>query len=313
VTAAPRVAVVVVTYNSATVLPGLVASLPAGMAGTTWQLVIVDNASADDTLDVARSVAPDALVLATGRNDGYAAGINAGVEVAEPHDAVLVLNPDVRLRPGAGSVLAATCADPGTGIAVPRLVDGEDRLILSLRREPTLLRAWADALIGAERAGRIGRLGEVVSVAQTYAHPQQTDWAEGSTVMVSAECWRRCGPWDEEFFLYSEETEYALRARDHGLVTWFVPTAEAVHLEGDSRVSPGLWMLLVLNRLRLYRRRHGSAASAAYWAALVVREGSRAALGREPNQRAVRALLRPSMVRARPGPDLVASGVSGGA
>ena len=56
-----------------------------------------------------------------------------------------------------------------------------------------------------ERAGRLGRLSEVVSTPGTYERLQRVDWADGSTVMVSAGCWDLCGPWDESFFLYSEE------------------------------------------------------------------------------------------------------------
>ncbi len=119
--------------------------------------------------------------------------------------------------------LLAALDEPGTGVAVPRLLDGDGVLVPSMRREPTLVRAVADAVLGASRAGAVGRLGEMVTGAGEYDRAQQTDWAEGSTQLVSAECWRRCGPWDESFFLYSEETDFHLRVRDHGLTTRYVP------------------------------------------------------------------------------------------
>jgi GT2 family glycosyltransferase len=145
----------------------------------------------------------------------------------------------------------------------------------------------------------------VVTDPGRYLAETVTDWAEGSTQLISGECWQRCAPWDESFFLYSEETDFALRARDAGFVTRFTPAARAVHLEGDSRVSPGLWTLLTLNRLRLYRRRHGAFGAAGFWSALLLRETSRAVLGRVPSRAAVRALLNPTRLRQRPGPELV--------
>ena len=124
-------------------------------------------------------------------------------------------------------------------------------------------------------------------------------------MLISAQCWRACAPWDESFFLYSEETDFALRARDAGYATRFTPQARAVHLGGESRQSSGLWSLLVLNRVRLYRRRRGRLRGVAFWAALLLRELSRAAIGRRPSRAAARALLSPARWRERPGPAMV--------
>jgi GT2 family glycosyltransferase len=299
------VAVVVVTYHSEALLPDLLASLGPGLAGVAWHLTVADNASTDGTVPALRRLAPEATVVEMGGNRGYAAGINAAVAAAGPHTAVLVLNPDVRLRPGCVPELLRALRVPGTGIAVPRLADGHGELIRTMRREPTIRRTLGDALLGATRAGRFPALGEVVTDPGRYLAETVTDWAEGSTLLISGKCWQRCAPWDESFFLYSEETDFALRARDAGFVTRFTPAARAVHLEGDSRVSPGLWTLLTLNRLRLYQRRHGALAAAGFWSALLLRETSRAVLGRVPSRAAVRALLNPTRLRQAPGPDLV--------
>lgn len=300
------VAVVVVTYNSADVVAGLLESLPAGLGDVPAQVVVVDNGSRDDTLEVVRSTAPDATVVATGRNDGYAAGINAGVAEAGNAVAILVLNPDVRLGPGCVPELLRALDRTGAGVVVPRLDDAAGQLIHSRRREPTLRRTLADALLGAERAGRIADLGEVVTDPGAYRVESATDWAEGSTQLISAACWRAAGPWDESYFLYSEETDFALRARDSGYQTWFVPAAHAVHLEGGSAGKPALWRLLVANRLRLYGRRHSPVATTAFWAVLVLREASRAAVGKATSRAALRALLSLSYLRDRPGPHSVA-------
>ncbi len=301
-TNAEAVAVVVVTYNSAGLMSDLVASLPQGLGTVPWQLVVVDNASSDDTLGTVRRLAPHARLIGTGRNAGYAAGINAGVAAAGPHTAVLVLNPDVRLGSGCVDHLLRAVREPRVGVAVPRLVDAESVRIDSMRREPTIRRTLADALLGARRAGRHPALGEVVTDPLLYEREQVTDWAEGSTQLISAECWSACGPWDESYFLYSEETEFGLRARDLGFETRYVPAAVATHLEGGSGSSPQLWALLVVNRVRLYRRRHGPLLGAGFWAATLLRETSRAALGRSRNRAAVRALLSPARLKERPGP-----------
>lgn len=299
--AAPRIAVCIVTFNSAELIRDLAASLPAGCEGTQWSVVVADNASSDDTLSEVARWMPAATIVETGANRGFGAGVNRAIEAAGDQDGYLILNADVRLGRGCVATLAASLSRE-VGIVVPRLTDAEGRLIWSQRREPTLVRAWADALIGAERAGRRPLLGEVVTDPRLYEAPRVTDWAEGSTQLVGAECLRRCGPWDESFFLYSEETEFDLRARDHGLRTLYQPAATAQHLEGGSAGSPRLWSLLVANRVALYGARHGRAATATFWLATVAREGGRALLGKPTSRAALRDLVSPRRMRQRRGP-----------
>ncbi|MFN0030178.1 MAG: glycosyltransferase family 2 protein [Acidimicrobiales bacterium] len=296
------IAVVVVTYNSAPLISGLVESLGPGLAGLEWHLTVVDNASHDDTVAQVNAAAPYATVVQTGRNAGYAAGINAGLAACAHHTAVLVLNPDVRLGPGCGAILLRELRVSGTGIAVPLLLDRFGKRIDSQRREPTIMRAVGDLLLGSRRAGRFARLGQVVTAAEEYERPAVVDWAEGSTLMISAECLEKVGSWDESFFLYSEETEFALRARDGGFVTRFTPHAWAVHLEGGSATSLSLWPLVVTNWVRLFRRRHALAPSIMFWTVILLRETSRAAIGKKTSRRALRVLLNPKRLCEVPGP-----------
>ncbi|MBA2699908.1 MAG: glycosyltransferase family 2 protein [Nocardioidaceae bacterium] len=306
------VAVVVVAFNSSDILPALIESLPDGLSGLTWQLIVSDNASVDGSADAAVRLSPGCTIVDMGRNAGYAAGLNAGVAAAPPHRAVLVLNPDVRLATGSVGLLLEALQAPGVGIAVPRLDDSNGDLHFSLRREPTVLRAFGDATIGAVRAGRRPRWGELVTDPREYDALGFADWAEGSTQLISAQCWHACGTWDESFFLYSEETEYGLRARDHGHRTVYVPTARATHLQGESTRSPRLWSLLVANKVRLHRRRNGFVAGTLFWAVVVLREASRAAMGRATSRAALATLLSPRRMTERPGPHTVAPAAAEG-
>ncbi|MCM2424732.1 glycosyltransferase family 2 protein [Streptomyces sp. RKAG337] len=306
------VAVLVVTWNSAAVLPEFIASLPAGMAGLDWRLVVADNDSADDTVAVLSALAPDATVVQTGRNAGYAAGVNAALGAAARWDggfrAALVCNPDIRMRPGCAKVLVDALGSElpdgdRVGISVPLLYEEEDGAPLqSLRRESSVTRALGEAVVGNRRAGRFPRWSEMVTDPAAYEGPTRADWATGALMALSKDCLDTCGAWDESFFLYSEETEYCLRAGDHGYATRLEPTASAMHLGGDSQVSPRLWTLLTLNRVRLYGRRHGPVATTAFRAAVLLRETSRAALGRPASRAAAAALLSSSALRATPGP-----------
>jgi GT2 family glycosyltransferase len=307
---ASRIAVVIVTYNSARILGGCLASLPGGAQGVRLAAVVVaDNASKDDCVGLAQQAAQETTGLPVrtvqvGRNAGYAAAVNAGIAALDLDelDAVFVMNPDCRLRPGSLAALADALGRERTGIAVPMLVSTEGVLHHSLRRTPTVRGALAEALIGGRLASRLGALGEMVTDPGRYERPGPAVWATGAAMLISAAAVRDVGPWDESFLLYSEETEYALRAGDLGWTLWYESAAVVEHIGGEAKVNPMLAALLTVNRVRLFRRRRGRLASAAFYLAVLLGESIRAAAGRRTARASVVALLRPSRrLRALPG------------
>src|ERR1700756_3128548 len=159
----PALSVCIVTYNSENVLADCLESLASAVGRVEpFELIIVDNGSEDSTTRRARTLAPWAQIVELGANRGYAAGINAATRIATG-EAVLLINPDVRLGRGCVPRLVAGLAEPGVGIRPPRLPDAAERLQYSLRREPTVLRAVGEAVLGGRLAGRFGPLGEVVT------------------------------------------------------------------------------------------------------------------------------------------------------
>lgn len=293
-----RVAVVVVTWNSSAVIEGLLSSVRDSRVDGAMRLIVVDNASSDDTVQVVRELMPDAEVVQTGRNAGYAAGMNAGIAAAGQCESYLLLNPDIRLGPDTIQSMLDELRQSGAGIVVPRLVDEFGALRQSLRREPTVLRAWGEALLGGRRAGRFPPLGEVETRPEAYERRTGADWATGAALLISRECLARVGAWDETYFLYSEETDFALRARDAGFALRYTPEAVAVHHEGESHESAALFSLLSRNRVKLFRSRHGAAHTALFWSGVFLGELVRAA--RPTRRAAARALLGDSGGVARP-------------
>jgi GT2 family glycosyltransferase/glycosyltransferase involved in cell wall biosynthesis len=255
-------------------------ALPAALAGIPHhEIIVVDNASSDDTLSTVHRLAPNVTVVERATNEGYAAGVNAGIAVARPSDAVLILNPDVRLRPGSVAALMEILDQPGVGIAVPRILGEDGSIQHSLYRAPSIMRAWGAALLGGRRAGRTSLLGETIVDDDAYSSLTNASWASGAAMAISKQCLQAVGPWNESFFLYSEETEFCLRAGDAGFATRLQPRAEAVHIGGEMTSSPRLWAMQAWNRVRLYRARHGRLASSVFRAGVVVNEALRAVRG----------------------------------
>jgi GT2 family glycosyltransferase len=290
------IAVVVVTFNSAAHLDRLLASLDTALGDLRARVVFVDNNSADDT--VARLRRHDRVeVLPQPDNRGYAAAINVGLARTFEAPAVLVLNPDLSLGPGSIPRLLAASRARGVGIVVPQIRTPDGAIFRSLRREPTVGRALGAAFMGGRVAAHFPSLSETVGDDRSYLERHDVDWAGGAAMLVTRGCADATGPWDESFFLYSEETDFAERARRAGFRILYEPAAIVTHRGGDSMTSPRLRSMVVLNRLRYFRRRHGPIRSAAFYAAMLGNELTRGVLGNKAAWVAARALVDP---RARP-------------
>jgi N-acetylglucosaminyl-diphospho-decaprenol L-rhamnosyltransferase len=211
------------------------------------------------------------------------------VQRAEPGVPILILNPDVRLRPGSVLAMLSALALPGTGIVAPQVRGADDGLQLSLRRAPSLPRA-----MGLTKT-RLPVFSEYVYEPEAYRSSHLVDWALGAALLVSRACHDALGGWDESYFLYSEETDFCLRAAELGFGTRFEPAAVVEHIGGQSGQSATTHTMQVINRVRLYRRRHGTFASWGYFLISLLNEASRVPrAGRGRSVAAVRALLMPS-------------------
>ncbi|WDR02941.1 glycosyltransferase family 2 protein [Devosia algicola] len=285
-------AVVIVTYNSADTLGGLLDTLSTGLEGISQtEIVIADNASSDNSLAIAQSHPLATRIIRTGYNGGYAAGINAALETIDKDADILLLNPDIRLSPGVAARLVAALRRSGVGVAAPRMVHEDGSLTLSLRREPSLCTAWADALLGT-RLGAGLDLGECVCNSDHYSGARPVDWASGAALAISAEARNLVGLWDETFFLYSEEVDFQRRVRAAGLEIVFAPDAEVLHIGGDYAQNSRLYAILTANRIKDFARHHGPIATTMFRLAVLTGEALRSVGGSAVHRAGVKATLR---------------------
>jgi GT2 family glycosyltransferase len=185
-------AVIIVTYNSAGDIAGLLDSLPAAGDGLTLRVIVVDNGSADDTLGRVRNY-PEVVCVAAGANLGYAGGINVGRQHAGQCGALAVLNPDLILEPGALREMFAALKDTDVGLVVPMLLDPEGHLFPSLRREPTVASAIGDAIFGRHFGSRPAWLSGIVRDRREYEYRHPVDWAGGAAMFISRRLTTRPG------------------------------------------------------------------------------------------------------------------------
>lgn len=285
-------AVITVTYNSGAVLPQLLSSLGDGLAGIPHsEIIVVDNNSCDDSVAIAKAHPIGPRVIETGRNGGYSAGINAGMATVPADWDVLILNPDLQLAPGAAVEMSKRLTDPRIGVVVPQIVNEDGSLSLSLRREPSLVTAWSEALLGGRISNRLGT-GEVIADVQRYKSPGPVEWATGAILLISAHTRQAVGDWDESFFLYSEEVDFMRRVRMRGLTVEYEPRARAMHIGGDTKANPFLFAVQTTSRLRDFNARSGPVSRALFRAGVATGEAIRSIRNRS-HREALRAALSP--------------------
>lgn len=294
-----RLAIVIVTYNSAEVLPDLLDSLPAGLAGVVdrCEIIVVDSKSSDRSADIAQAHQLGVRVIRRPVNGGYAAGINAAAATIADDADMLILNPDIRLLPGSVAKLVARVREESVGVAVPMILNDDGSLATSLRREPTLANTWWQAMLGPTLASRL-KLGDMIADSGYYQEARNVEWATGAILLIAARARRTVGAWDETFFLYSEEVDFQRRVRLTGLEVAYVPEARVFHAGGDFKRSPDLTSVMTSNQIRYYARHHGALRTMLFRGALAT-----FGLLRVWRSSAHRAVLRVALSPLRPPQD----------
>jgi N-acetylglucosaminyl-diphospho-decaprenol L-rhamnosyltransferase len=236
-----RIAVVIVTYKTAPLTIEALRSVAAERAtpGLRIAAVVVDNSSEDLPL-IAEAVArngwsPWVTLVASPRNGGYAYGNNLGIAHAYRDgapDYVHLLNPDAQVRPGAiGTLVRFLESRPDVGIVGSSFEthDGRDWPIAF--RFPGLLSELESGL----EFGLATRLLKPWVVARRMSKTSQpTDWICGASMLIRPAVFAAVGGFDENYFLYFEETDFCYRAKKAGFPTWYVPESRVMHIGGQS-------------------------------------------------------------------------------
>jgi N-acetylglucosaminyl-diphospho-decaprenol L-rhamnosyltransferase len=291
--AAGSLAVVTVTHNSERELATLLDSVSRHLPGA--EVVVVDSASQDGSLQLARG-RPGVTVIGLGENVGFGRACNRGVaRVAAP--VVALLNPDVELIDDSLLDLAAAALREDRLLA-PRVLNGDGSIQDTVHPRPGTVADLVRALVPPSAVP--GPAG--VTLAPWRAQrPRRVGWAVGCALVARTQTLRRLGPFDESVFLYGEDLELGLHARQHGVETWLWPAARVIHRRAHStgRAFGGeAFERLAQGRHDAVRRRLGAGRAAADDAAQLLTFASRLALKRALGRAGVRERRQLAAVRS---------------
>lgn len=264
----PTILTIILNWRTPDMTLKAAASARVAMAQVSGEITIVDNDSQDGSFErMAAHVAAegwhDVRVIQSGRNGGFGAGNNFGIQAGcadgSKPDYLYILNSDAFPAPDAIAALQSYLdKTPQAGFAGSYIHGPEGDTHLTTFRFPSIL----SELEGAARFGPISRLlaGHKVPV-DTPDRAARVDWLAGASLMMRASVLDEIGLFDETFFLYFEETDLCRRALNAGHEVHFVPESRVAHIGSAStgmkewREVPAYWYA---SRLHYFRKNHGS-------------------------------------------------------
>ncbi|MBI5033082.1 MAG: glycosyltransferase family 2 protein [Chloroflexi bacterium] len=209
-------------------------SLPTTHRPLSTEIIVVDNASSDDTLEMLRAEFPNVRVIENKENVGFGRANNQALALAQGRY-LFLLNPDTELRPDTLQTLFDYAeANPRVGIIGPKLFYGDGTLQSSRRRFPTLATAFLESTKLQQWFPRNPVLSRYYMLDTSADAIQPVDWINGSAMFVRREVYDQVGGFDEAFFMYSEELDWCYRAKQAGWQIAYLPTAQVTHYEGKS-------------------------------------------------------------------------------
>ena len=237
-----RLAVIIVNYGTSALVLKALPALLRDLDGLGPSAVfIVDNASPGDdgaalaeglrAFPEAAGAAPQVRFLPSAVNGGFAAGNNVGFaeirRLGLRPEAVLLLNPDAEVRPGAlAEMLRVLESDPAIGFVGPRVENPDGS-------------SWVGAFNFPSMGGEVfGALGLDVlarhfrSTIPDSDRPVRADWITGTAMMIRGQAFAELGDMDDGYFLYYEEVDYMLQGARLGWQSWHAPQARVHHIAG---------------------------------------------------------------------------------
>ena len=226
----PVLSVVLVNHNCARWIHLCLRSLNDALVRTApGEVIVVDNASSDDSVDIIRREFPQSRILLNDTNEGFATAANRGVLIARGRY-VLLMNFDVTVQCGIDQLVSVLEGSLCAAAAAPRTLDRKGKLrggcghfstlwrliptMLLLHRVP-LLRRWVRPLL--------------IPPGRFYDTEHQVEWASAACLLIKRSALDQVGLLDEDYWMYCEDVDWCYRAHLAGLEVIFTPKAEIVH------------------------------------------------------------------------------------
>jgi GT2 family glycosyltransferase len=252
---------VIVNWNTRDMVLRLLGRLSESNQGLDHELelIVVDNNSSDGSVEAIRGAFPEVKLVAQSDNRGFAGGVNPGVAAAT-QPLVLLLNSDAQTsRPSIEAAARYMAGSPDVGILGPQILSPKGSPRTSAWRDPSL--KWM--VLSTLGLNKLRPLNFEQYQGIRFTAPTEVDCVSGCAIMIRRDLLKELGGFDEDYFMYFEETDFCVRARRRGHKVHHAPVGEFAHEEGGTSKIVRLRTFLDYRRSEiLFQRKHRGAAAA---------------------------------------------------
>jgi GT2 family glycosyltransferase len=213
----------------------------AALSKLNFEIIIVDNGSTDQTIQMLRAEFPEARLIANDTNTGFTRPINQALRLSSGQYR-LVLNPDTIILPGAlDELVQFMSSHPDVGICGPKVLNRDGSMQKACRRGVS--RPWAaiSYFTGLSRLFPKSKFfgGYLLNYLDEDAL-HEVDGVSGSCMLIRCDVMEQIGYFDERFFAYQEDADYCFQAKKAGWKIFYLPQSQIIHYggQGGSRVQP---------------------------------------------------------------------------
>jgi len=265
-----EVSVIIVSWNCRQMLADCIQSLQAQLPEGSSEIIVVDNASSDGTVEAIRASFPELTLIASKANQGFARGNNAGITISKGKY-ICLINPDVVVGDRCiAQLLEYMEQHANVGMVGPKIIGRDGETQRSCMRTPTLWNQLCRTL-GLDTLTKSSRLfGGYLMKDFHFDELREVEIINGCFWMIRREALESVGNLDQRFWMYGEDLDWCERFRLAGWKLAFFPDAKAVHFGGISSEQASVRCYVEMQRadLQYWRKYHSVLSYACYFGLL---------------------------------------------
>jgi len=238
--------IVVVSFNTVEYLTRCIDFIRKNPPTVSFEIFIVDNNSKDNSTEIVKEYYPEVKLIENSENFGFSYANNQAI-VRSRGKYILILNPDTVVTKGAIDQLVNYMEEnPSTGAAGAKMLNFDGSMQYSCRRFPTIFNVFfgrQSVFMRFLPYNRISR--KYLMMDNDYSRNIETDWVFGASMILRRRALEEVGIFDEDYFIFVEDTDLCYRMREKGWKVYFVADAVIFHHLGVTREK--FWKTTVLN------------------------------------------------------------------
>ena len=259
----PRVSIIIVNYNSQQTIDRCLDSVYHHVSGIGYEVIVVDNASAPASVKFIKENYPDVKLVLNDENKGFGAANNIGARHALGKY-LFFLNPDAILLDNAVLQFYRFLEEemPDAVSCGGNLIKENGAFTTSYGNFPSVFQEWSDVGFRRFYPEYYDRHLQLGKTCQQLKSPEKVPYIVGADIFIRKDVFQELGGFDEQFFLYYEETDLFYRLHQAGYASYILPEVKIIHLEGPSLLKNGRlnydkWAIWEKSKYYYFRKNHG--------------------------------------------------------